>query len=164
MPKASASHPLHFFLFKLSPKPRKPIHQTHFDEPTTPTNPFVKPTTPINPFRKPISQTPTGCYQSFSFCYLSSSLTLRCFSDFFVLIFVSLIVYIFWFSVIIYVWILRKCEKHNKNGFFRTFSGTQPNTRKYFPKHFLKCNQTLKNIFLSRKYFTPGKYFTLKQM
>ena len=31
-------------------KPRKPIPQTHYDEPTTSTNPF----------RKPISQTPTG--------------------------------------------------------------------------------------------------------
>ena len=82
---------------------------------------------------------------------------------FFVLIFVSCVVYIFWFSVIIFVWILRKCEKHDKNGFSRAFSTTQPNTRKYFPKHFLECNQTLENIFLSRKYFTLGKYFTPNQ-
>ena len=38
-------------------KPRKPIPQTHSDEPTTPMNPFVKPTTLTIPFRKPISQT-----------------------------------------------------------------------------------------------------------
>ena len=28
---------------------------------------------------------------------------------------------------------------------------SKPNTRKYFSKHFLKCNQTLENIFLSQK-------------
>ena len=50
---------------------------------------------------------------------------------------------------------LRKCEKHDKNRFSRAFSATQPNTRKYFPKHFLECSQTLENIFLSQKYFTP---------
>ena len=38
-----------------------------------------------------------------------------------------------------------------KNVFSILFSATQPNTRKYFPKHFLECNQTLENIFLSRK-------------
>ena len=43
MPKAPVSRPLHFFLFKLNPKPRNPE------------NPFLKPTTPTNPFRKPIS-------------------------------------------------------------------------------------------------------------
>ena len=79
---------------------------------------------------------------------------------FFVLIFVSLIFYIFWFSVIIFVWILKKCEKHDKNGFFRAFSGTQPNTIKYFPKHFLECNQTLENIFLSQKYFPLHSFYT----
>ena len=80
-----------------------------------------------------------------------------------ILIFVSCVVYIFIFSVIIFVWILRKCEKHDKNGFSIAFSATQPNTRIYFPKHFLECNQTLENIFLSRKYFTLGKYFTPNQ-
>ena len=50
---------------------------------------------------------------------------------------------------------LRKCEKHDKNGFSRAFLATQPNTRKYFPKYFLECNQTLENIFIFRKYFTP---------
>ena len=74
-----------------------------------------------------------------------------------------MIVYISWFSVTIFVWVLRNYEKHDKNQFFRAFSGTQPNTRKYFPKHFLECNQTLENIFLSRKYFTLGKYFTFNQ-
>ena len=72
-----------------------------------------------------------------------------------ILIFVSCVVYIFWFSVIIFVWILRKCEKHDKNRFSRAFLATQPNTRKYFPKYFLECNQTLENIFIFRKYFTP---------
>ena len=67
--------------------------------------------------------------------------------------FSGIIIYIFCFSVIIYVWILRKCEKHDKNGFSRAFSRTQPNIRKYFPKHLLKYNQTLESIFLSRKYF-----------
>ena len=81
---------------------------------------------------------------------------------FFVLIFVSCVVYIFWFSVIIFVWILRKCEKHDKNGFSRVFSATQPNTRKYFPKHFLEWNQTLENIFLFRKYFHLKIFYTRK--
>ena len=49
----------------------------------------------------------------------------------------------------IFVWKLRKCEKHDKNGFSRAFSRIQPSTRKYFPKYFLKCNKTLENIFLS---------------
>ena len=70
---------------------------------------------------------------------------------FFVLIFVSCVVYMLRLSVIIFVWILRKCEKHDKNGFSRAFSAKQPNTRKYFPKYFLECNQTLENIFLSQK-------------
>ena len=43
----------------------------------------------------------------------------------------------------------RKCEKHDKIGFFRVFSRIQPNTRKYFLENILICNQTLKNIFLS---------------
>ena len=34
----------------------------------------------------------------------------------------------------------RKCEKHDKIGFFRAFSRIQPNTRKYFPKNILECN------------------------
>ena len=49
----------------------------------------------------------------------------------------------------IFVWKLRKCKKHDKIGFFRAFSRIQPNTRKYFPKNILECNQTLENIFLS---------------
>ena len=81
---------------------------------------------------------------------------------FFVLIFVSCVVYIFWFSVIIFVWILRKYEKHDKNGFSRAFSTAQPNIRKYFPKYFLECNQTLKNIFLSQKYFHLKIFYTRK--
>ena len=46
---------------------------------------------------------------------------------------------------------VRKCEEQEENVFSILFSATQPNTRKYFPKHFLECNQTLENIFLSRK-------------
>ena len=69
---------------------------------------------------------------------------------FFVLIFVSCVVYMLQLSVIIFVWILRKCEKHDKNGFSRAFSAKQPNTRKYFPKYFLECNQTLENILYSK--------------
>ena len=49
----------------------------------------------------------------------------------------------------IFVWKLRKCEKHDKNGFSRAFLRIQPNAKKYFPKYFLECNQTLENIFLS---------------
>ena len=45
----------------------------------------------------------------------------------------------------------RKCEKHDKIGFFRAFSRIQPNTRKYFSENILECNQTLENIFLSWK-------------
>ena len=74
--------------------------------------------------------------------------------------FVSLIVYIFWFSVIIFVWILRKCEKHDKNGLSRAFSKTQPNTRKYFPKYFLEFNQTLENVFISEKYFPLHSFYS----
>ena len=54
----------------------------------------------------------------------------------------------------IFVWQLRKCEKCEQqveNMFSMVFSTTQPNTRKYFSQHFLKYNQTLKNIFLSGK-------------
>ena len=54
-----------------------------------------------------------------------------------------------WYYILI--WQLRKCEHQVENVFFIVFSRTQPNTRKYFLKHFLKCNQTHENIFLSRK-------------
>ena len=40
----------------------------------------------------------------------------------------------------IFVWKLRKCEEQEENVFSILFSTTQPNTRKYFPKHFLECN------------------------
>ena len=46
----------------------------------------------------------------------------------------------------IFVWKLRKCEQQVENMFSMVFSRTQPNTRKYFSKHFLKCNQTRENI------------------
>ena len=51
----------------------------------------------------------------------------------------------------IFIWKLRKCEEQEENVFSILFSATQPNTRKYFPKHFLECNQTLENIFLFQK-------------
>ena len=46
---------------------------------------------------------------------------------------------------------VRKYEQQVENVFAIVFSRIQPNTKKYFSKHFLKCNQTLENIFLSRK-------------
>ena len=55
------------------------------------------------------------------------------------------------FFLLGFVWKLRKCEEQEKNVFSILFSATQPNTRKYFPKHFLEYNQTLVNIFLSEK-------------
>ena len=51
----------------------------------------------------------------------------------------------------IFIWKLRKCEEQEENVFSILFSATQPNSRKYFPKHFLECNQTLENIFLFQK-------------
>ena len=59
----------------------EPIHQTHHSNEPIPQTHFSNPHWP-----PPIS---------LSLSHLSPSLTLRCFSDFFVLIFVSLIVYIF---------------------------------------------------------------------
>ena len=87
------------------------------------------------------------------------------FDFFFLLIFVSCVVYMLQLFVIIFVWILRKCEKHDKNEFSRAFSAKQQNTKKYFPKYFLECNQTLENIFLSQKYFQifTWKYFILEK-
>ena len=58
----------------------------------------------------------------------------------------------------IFVWQVRKCEKMYFLCDFDfcccrkiAFSTIQPNTKKYFSQHFLKCNQTLKNIFFSGK-------------
>ena len=42
----------------------------------------------------------------------------------------------------IFVWQSRKCDQQVESVFSMVFSRTQPNTRKYFSKHFLKCNQT----------------------
>ena len=86
MPKAPTSspfqlrRPLHFFLFKLNPKPRN--LENPFLKPI-PTNPPLRRTHSANPFLKPISQTPTGRRRSLSLYHLSPSLTLRCFCDFF---------------------------------------------------------------------------------
>ena len=46
---------------------------------------------------------------------------------------------------------VRKCEQQVENVFSMVLSRTQPNIRKYFSKHFLKCNQSHENIFLSGK-------------
>ena len=46
---------------------------------------------------------------------------------------------------------VRKCEQQVENVFSMVFSRTQPNIKKYFSKHFLKCNKTYENIFLSGK-------------
>ena len=78
------------------------------------------------------------------------SLNLTGFDEYFLLGFVSF-VFIYWEMILIFVWMMRKCEKHDKNGFSRAFLRIQPNTRKYFPKHFLKYNKILENIFLSEK-------------
>ena len=49
-----------------------------------------------------------------------------------------------------------------ENAFSRAFSRTQTNTWKYFPKDFLECNQTPKNIFLFQKRFQLTLFYTLK--
>ena len=84
---------------------------------------------------------------------LPSSLNLTGFDDIF---FWVLFVFLYWgMNDIIYLFgsweNMRKCEPQVENVFSMVFSRTKPNTRKYFSKHFLKCNQTLENIFLSQK-------------
>ena len=49
-----------------------------------------------------------------------------------------------------------------ENVFSRGFSETQPNTLKYFLKHFLWCDQTPEIIFISEKYFHLKIFYTLK--
>ena len=81
---------------------------------------------------------------------LPSSLNLTRFDNIFFLGFVCVsVLRNEWYYI--FVWQLRKCEQQLENVFSIVFSRTQLNTRKYFSKHFLKCNQTLENIFLSRK-------------
>ena len=46
---------------------------------------------------------------------------------------------------------VRQCEQQVKNVFSMVFSRIQPKIKKYFPKIFLKCNQTHENIFFSGK-------------
>ena len=60
---------------------------------------------------------------------------------------------------------MRKCEQQVKNVFFMVFSRIQPNIRKYFPKIFLKCNQTHETFSfpensISGKYLFSGNAFT----
>ena len=45
---------------------------------------------------------------------------------------------------------VRKCEEQEENVFSILFSTTQPNTRKYFPKHFLEYNQTLEIFYMNQ--------------
>ena len=73
---------------------------------------------------------------------------------FFVLIFVSCVVYMLQLSVIIFVWILRKCKKHDKNGFSRAFLAKQPNTIKYFQNIFWNATKHLKIFSFSKNIFT----------
>ena len=81
---------------------------------------------------------------------LPSSLNLIGFDDIFFLGFVCVsVLRNEWYYI--FFWQPRKCEQQVENVFSMVFSGTQPNTKKYFSKHFLKCNQTHENIFISRK-------------
>ena len=49
-----------------------------------------------------------------------------------------------------------------ENMFSRGFSSTQPNTLKYFSKHFLGCDQTLENIFIFWKILYTLKSFYIE--
>ena len=74
-----------------------------------------------------------------------SSLNLTRFDDFFFLGFVCVsVLRNEWYYI--FVWQPRKCEQQVENVFSMVFSRIQPNTRKYFLKYFLKCNQTHENI------------------
>ena len=57
---------------------------------------------------------------------------------------------------------MRKCEQQVENVFSIVFSRTQPNTKKYFSKYFLKCHQTPENIFFFEKYFHLKIFYTWK--
>ena len=98
-------------------------HSHHADR--TKSHCVDEPTTLTNPFVKPTTLT-----NGFSFTQIAPLMNF------------------FWLG---FVWKLRKCEEQEKNVFSILSSATQPNTRKYFPMHFLECNQTLVNIFLSEK-------------
>ena len=70
---------------------------------------------------------------------LPSSLNLTGFDEFFFWVLFLLCFCIEeWYYI--FVWQLRKCDQQAENVFSMVFSRTQPNTRKYFSKHFLKCN------------------------
>ena len=78
---------------------------------------------------------------------LSTSLTTGVLSEEGGQFFLFICVYILRFFGIIFIWILLgKCEKPDKNVFSKAFLRIQPNTKKYFSKHFLECNKTLENI------------------
>ena len=59
---------------------------------------------------------------------------------------------------------MRKCEQQVENVFSIVFSRTQPNTKKYFSKYFLKCHQTPENIFFFEKYFHLKIFSFLKNI
>ena len=55
---------------------------------------------------------------------------------------------------------MRKCEEQEENVFSILFSATQPNTRKYFPKHFSKIQpNTLKYFPFPKIAFPKNTYF-----
>ena len=88
----------------------------------------IKPMSPILP-PLPLDRTQLPLF-------LPSSLNLTGFDEFFGLV---------WYYI--FVWKLRKCEYQVENVFSIVFSRTQPNTKKYFSKYFLKCHQIPENIF-----------------
>ena len=91
---------------------------------------------------------------------LPFSLNLTGFDEFFFVGFCLCLSIEKWYYI--FVWKLRKCEEQVENVFSILFSETQPNTRKYFPKHFLKCNKTLENIFIFQKYFHLKIFYSWK--
>ena len=100
--------------------------------------------------------TSTSLFLAATTSTLSLFLIIKCWVcgiEIFVLLFVSLGLYIGIF-IIIFVWKMGNCEKLVENVFFRAFSRTQ--AWKYFPKHFLEYNQTPENIF----YFPFPKIFS----
>ena len=115
----------------------------------------------------PPSDPPTNLWSFTSLflsIYLSLSLShnrcsfLRNIEFFFVMIFC-------WFGLYIQISYYNICletEKMWENVFSGGFSETWSNNLKYFPKHFLWCDQTPEIIFISKKYFHLKIFYTLK--
>ena len=177
--KTHSSNPFNHTQKTHSIKPRKPIRQTQKTHSIAPSQTLIALIAPSARSSHPSTDPPKTDHSrrtpkpivlvlfllgienlgfvSFGFWWTWVLINLTGFDEFFLLGFVSF-VFIYWEMILIFVWKMRKCEKHDKNGFSRAFSRIQPNTRKYFPKYFLECNQTLENIFLSGKYFTGTKH------